>query len=74
MTKEMRVQNSTLVKVPCVFCKTVHTIEVPKKGCIEYMIGEKHVQQCFPELSAELREMFISGVCPECFDKTFGDE
>lgn len=67
-------QDSTLVKIPCVFCKTVHTIEVPNKGMLEYQSGKKHVQHCFPELSASLREMFISGVCPTCFDKTFGDK
>ncbi len=31
-------------------------------------------QNAFPYLSADEREMLISGVCPKCWAKTFGEE
>lgn len=31
------------------------------------------VQDTFPYLSADEREMLISGICPECWDKLFGE-
>jgi hypothetical protein len=31
------------------------------------------IQDAMPELSADLREMFISGTCPKCWDDMFGE-
>jgi len=31
------------------------------------------VQDVFPYLSADEREMLISGICPDCWDKLFGE-
>ena len=30
------------------------------------------VQDAFPYLSAEVREMLISGICPSCWNNMFG--
>lgn len=32
------------------------------------------VQRCFPTMSAENREMLVSGTCPKCWDSMFGGE
>jgi hypothetical protein len=32
-----------------------------------------NIQDEMPSLPAEIREVFISGVCPECWDETFRD-
>ena len=32
------------------------------------------VQIAFPYLSAEERETLISGICPKCWDETFGED
>ena len=31
------------------------------------------VQDQFPNLSPDIREMFISAICPSCWIKTFGE-
>jgi len=33
--------------------------------------SSKSIQDIFPELSSGERELFISGMCGECFDKVF---
>lgn len=41
----------------------------------EHSVGEKRfVQTAFPYLSDNDREMLLSGVCPACWEKFFGDE
>jgi hypothetical protein len=40
----------------------------------EYNKGEKLVQECFPYISPEYRELLISGMCPECWDKLYSEE
>jgi hypothetical protein len=32
------------------------------------------VQDAFPEVPKEYREMFISGTCPKCWDDMFNNE
>lgn len=32
------------------------------------------IQDIIPNVSPAYREMFISGICPECWDKMFGCE
>lgn len=36
--------------------------------------GGPLVQDAFPELSADDRELLISGLCPPCWDKAVGDQ
>jgi hypothetical protein len=38
-----------------------------------YEQTSENVQNIFPELSADLRELLISGTCGWCFDKMFKD-
>lgn len=35
---------------------------------------QRPIQEVFPDLSPEHREMFITGFCPKCWDEIFGDE
>ena len=37
------------------------------------MAGE-NIQIAFPDLTADQREILISGICPECWDKIFPPE
>jgi len=61
------------LKIPCHYCKKPIAVSVPEKGLKEWESG-KHVQDAFPKLSPELREMFISQTCPKCWDEMFGIE
>ena len=65
--------NSVIVYKNCPFCGKEQRKEFPVEGWAKYMKGE-HVQNCFPEMSADDREFLISGICPTCWDKTFGED
>ena len=55
----------------CPFCGRGNEVEVNENDYWDWQDGEL-VQTAFPYLSADEREMLISGICPTCWDKTFG--
>lgn len=56
----------------CGVCQEVDTIEVDSVGYGKWCAGE-FIQDAMPELDADKREQLISGTCPECFEKMFGE-
>lgn len=62
------------VEVQCVSCNKSIIITVPTKGWRRWLDGAL-IQDAMPELNADERELLISHVCKECFDKILeGDE
>lgn len=58
--------------VRCVRCdKPVHMVALID-SLDEYVNGDKSIQECFPDEPADWREMLITGICPECWNKIFG--
>lgn len=57
----------------CRICKKVHQLELPRAGYIAWQQGE-YIQKALGHLSADGRELLISGVCGPCFDKMFPEE
>ena len=55
----------------CPFCGKAHEIEVNEIDYLDWQDGEL-VQNAFPYLSADEREMLVSGICPDCWNKMFG--
>lgn len=55
----------------CPFCGHAHEIAVNEADYWDWEDGEL-AQVAFPYLSAEEREMLISGICPKCWDEMFG--
>lgn len=55
----------------CPFCGEEHTVVVEHFDYLSWNAGEL-AQKAFPYLSADEREMLISGICPTCWEKTFG--
>lgn len=55
----------------CPFCGRGNEVEVNESDYWDWQDGEL-VQNAFPYLSADEREMLISGICPTCWDKMFG--
>lgn len=58
-----------ITSCPC--CGKANEIEVNEMDYFDWDDGEL-VQDAFPYLSAEEREMLISGICPTCWNKMFG--
>lgn len=56
----------------CPFCGHAHSIFANEMDYLNWQDGEL-VQRAFPYLSADDREMLISGICPTCWAKAFGE-
>lgn len=57
----------------CPFCGHGNFIEVNEDDYDDWSDGEL-AQNAFPYLSADEREMLISGTCPTCWSKMFPPE
>ena len=55
----------------CISCKENVSIVASKEQWERYEKGAEKIQDIFPELSADEREILITGMCGRCFDKMF---
>lgn len=62
------------IKGNCVFCKHIWEVTVKAKDVDRYINEGVLVQNAFPYLTATERECIISGMCPTCQVKIFGEE
>lgn len=59
------------IDVYCEWCEKSYELEVPVKGFRLWKKGEL-IQDAMPELSADERELLISGTCGKCWNVMFG--
>jgi len=52
----------------CPLCGRANEVEVNENDYFDWDDGA-HVQVAFPYLSANEREMLVSGICPTCWNK-----
>ena len=57
----------------CPHCHKLQTLEVDDSQYYDWMAG-KNIQRAFPNLSADQREILMSGICPECWEDIFGED
>lgn len=69
MKKNMK---DSIIITACPFCGHSHVVEVNEADYLAWK-GGALVQDVFPYLSADEREMLVSGICPDCWDDMFGD-
>jgi hypothetical protein len=62
-----------IVGIICSDCGEQHEVEVNESDFNDWQ-GGKLIQVAMPYLSADDRELLISGTCGTCFDKMFGDD
>lgn len=60
-----------LLEKTCMHCNKTTEFSLSEKQFSDYIVGRKFVQDVFPELSKEDREMIISGTHPSCWDEMF---
>ena len=70
--KQMNARIITLITT-CPFCGRENSINVCEEDYSAWQNGAL-VQDAFPYLLADEREMLISGICPTCWNDTFFDE
>ena len=66
-------KEATVVTV-CPFCGHANEVEVNEADYFDWAFDGVLAQDAFPYLSADEREMLISGICPKCWEDTFGKE
>ena len=69
----MEVKKLVRYSTACPQCKQYWNVVVDKDAFDKY-VGGMLTQDAFPELPASEREIFITGVCPTCWDKLMGPE
>jgi hypothetical protein len=57
----------------CTTCCKEYTLHISMNDYDEWTRG-KHAQNAFPYLTADERELLISGTCGPCFDSMFPEE
>lgn len=65
-------KNPLPIKTKCPYCGEIHKVTVEMADYADYNQG-KHAQDAFPYLSASERELLISGICEECWNRIFPD-
>lgn len=63
----------TTIVTYCPFCGHINSIEVNITDYWDWQNGAL-VQDAFPYLSVDEREMIISGICPTCWNNIFGSD
>ena len=62
----------TNIAIVCSFCREVHVVEVNLAQYKAWQNGEL-IQNAMPDLTPTEREQLISGLCPKCQAKMFGE-
>lgn len=62
------------LEIRCCRCKKPHTIDVDEVKYEKWLTGKDNIQDIFPDLSADERELMISQICGECWCSMFGLE
>jgi len=65
--------NMLVATKPCPVCNQRSQLTVNEEAYFAWRNGAL-IQNVMPELSADNREILISGTHPKCWDKLFGEE
>lgn len=69
---ELETENLKEVYVACRYCGKKIPLKLHSEGIVEFSSpNRRHVQDIFPYLTNDERELLISGTCKECWDKMF---
>jgi hypothetical protein len=60
-----------IIEIPCIKCGKQFKINCTEQQLIDFKKGKKKIQSIFPELPPDVRELFLTNQCGECFDKIF---
>lgn len=65
---------SDIAEVTCITCVKNYAIIYNREDMVDWLSGKSYIQDCLPYLSNGERELLISGICGECFDKIFSQD
>lgn len=55
----------------CTQCKKIFKLDITEQQLQEAIDNEIMVQVAFPHLTVDEREILLSGLCGDCFDRLF---
>jgi len=55
----------------CPHCGKVTILEMTDEQYHKYTHNESYIEDIFPDWSPAKREMLITGICPDCWNKIF---
>ena len=64
----------TTLSKTCMVCVSDTLIKLSDEAYHLYFIEDNYVQDVWPNLEPDLREIVISGTHPECWNSVFGNE
>ena len=56
------------IKTTCPICNKEHIVNVQEKDWDNYKNNNELVQNAFPYLTADERELLITGICNDCWN------
>lgn len=59
--------------IRCVECQTPQTVSIKPGDFEKYKTGHGNIQDIFPYLLPAEREMLMSRICGDCWDRMFAD-
>lgn len=59
------------IECRCPCCGAINYVRLTENEWWRWQLGE-HIQDVVPTMSPEERELLISGVCNDCWNKMFG--
>lgn len=63
-----RTDNCTIA---CESCQKQYTMMYNRQDMVDWLSGSLFIQDAMPYLSDNERELLLSGICGECFEKLF---
>lgn len=64
---------STVVKEKCPLCGQYHQVSLDTEGFIKWADEGVLIQKAMPNVPIVTREFLITGFCPSCQEKIFGE-
>jgi hypothetical protein len=58
----------------CYHCGTENIIKIDQESYVKWKVHKNFIQDVFPWLNKEQRELLISGTHPQCWDEVFPDD
>ncbi len=74
VTEKPVIEETITLHTKCKRCNQSHSLTVNRKKLVDWLMsgGKELVQNVFPEVSKDDRELFfISNICGDCFDELF---
>jgi phage terminase large subunit GpA-like protein len=61
------------IGVTCPHCGKENVVEMELEQYVDWQMGKKYIQDIFSAWTPAKRELLMSGICEDCWNKIFKD-